>query len=54
VVKPRILNVGPNNLSMITNGEEPSTLEVNFPDAQLFSVKITNEYFTRIIEFLST
>jgi hypothetical protein len=38
VVKPRRLNAGPNHLSRITNGEEPSNLEENFPNAQLFSV----------------
>jgi hypothetical protein len=36
VVKPGILNAGPNHLSRITNGEEPSSLEDNLPDAQLF------------------
>jgi hypothetical protein len=38
----------------ITNGEEPSNLEDNFPDAQLFSIQIVDEYFDDIIEFLST
>jgi hypothetical protein len=54
VVKPRRLNVGLDHLSRITNGEEPSNLEDNFPDAQLFSVQIADEYFVDIIEFLST
>jgi hypothetical protein len=54
VVKPGRLNAGPDHLSRITNGEEPSSLEDNFPDAQLFSVQIVDEYFADIIEFLST
>jgi hypothetical protein len=53
-VKPERLNAGPENLSMITNGEEPSSLEDNFPDAQIFSVHIVDEYFVDIIELLST
>jgi hypothetical protein len=54
VVKPGRLNAGPDHLSRITNGEEPSSLEDNFPDAQLFSVQIVDEYFSDIIEFFST
>jgi hypothetical protein len=38
IVKPRKLNVGPDHLSRITNGEEPTNLEDNLPDVQLFSV----------------
>ena len=54
VVKPGRLNVGPYQLSRITNGEEPSNLEDNFPNAQLFLLQIDDEYFADIIEFLST
>jgi len=54
VVKPGRLNAGPDHLSIITNGEEPSNLEDNFLDAQLFSVQFVDEYFANIIEFLST
>jgi hypothetical protein len=39
---------------MITNGEEPTNLEDNFPDAQLFLVQVVDEYFVDIIEYLST
>jgi hypothetical protein len=38
IVKSGKLNAGPNHLSRVTNGEEPTNLEVNFLDAQLFSV----------------
>jgi hypothetical protein len=49
IVKPGKLNAGPDHLSRVTNGEEPTNLEDNFLDAQLFSVQIANEYFTDII-----
>jgi hypothetical protein len=49
VVKLGRLNVGPNHLSRITNGEEPSNLEENFPNAQLFLVHIVDEYIFYII-----
>jgi hypothetical protein len=54
IVKPRKLNARPNHLSRITNGEEPTNLEDNFPYAQLFSVQVADEYFADIIEYLST
>jgi hypothetical protein len=53
IVKPGKLNAGPDHMSRITNGEEPANLEGNFPDAQLFSVQIVDEYFTDIIQYLS-
>jgi hypothetical protein len=33
IVKPRKLNAGPYHLSRVTNAEEPTNLEDNFPDA---------------------
>jgi hypothetical protein len=36
IVKLGKLNVGPDHLSRITNGEEPTNLEEKFPDAHLF------------------
>jgi hypothetical protein len=36
------------------NGEEPTSLEDKFSDAQLFSVHITDEYFADNIWYLST
>jgi hypothetical protein len=38
VVKLGKLNAGLDHLSRLTNGEEPTNLEDNFPDVQLFSV----------------
>ena len=54
IVKPGRLNAGPNHLSRIETGEEPTNLEDNLPDAQLFSIQITDDYFRDIIEFLMT
>jgi hypothetical protein len=54
IVKLVKLNVGPDHLSRITNGEEPANLEDNFPDAQLFSVQVSDDYFADIIQYLST
>jgi hypothetical protein len=48
------LNVGPDHLSRITNGEEPTNLEEIFPDAHLFLFQLANEYFADIIQYLST
>jgi hypothetical protein len=53
IFKPGKLNVGPGHLSRITNGEEPTNLEDNFPNPQLFSVQVIDEYFIDVIEFLS-
>jgi hypothetical protein len=54
IFKPGKLNVEPNHLSRVTNGEEPTNLEDNFPDAQLFSVQVVDHYFVDISELLST
>jgi hypothetical protein len=54
IVKPGKLNAGPDHLSRITNGEEPKNLEENFPDANLFSIQIVDDYFADIVGFLST
>jgi hypothetical protein len=54
IVKLGNLNAGPDHLSRITNGEKPTNLENNFPDAQLFSFQVAEEYFADIIQYLST
>jgi hypothetical protein len=43
IVKLGKMNVGPNHLSRVMNGEEPTNLEDNFSDAHLFSIQITDE-----------
>jgi hypothetical protein len=54
IIKLGKLNAGPDHLSWVTNGEEPMSLEDNFPDAQLFSVQIVDDHFAEIIQYLST
>ena len=54
IVKPGKLNAGPDHLSWIDLGEEPSNLEDNLPDAQLFSIQIADDYYADIIQFLTT
>ena len=54
IVKPGRLNAGPNHLSRIETGKEPTKLEDNLLDAQLFSIQIADDYFRDIIEFLMT
>ena len=53
-MKPGRLNAGPDHLSKIEIGEEPTNLEDNLLDAQLFSIQIADDYFRDIIEFLMT
>src|SRR5882757_9100745 len=53
IVKPGKLNARPDHLSRIDSGEEPSNLEDNLPDAQLFSIQIADEYYADIIHFLT-
>jgi hypothetical protein len=54
IVKPGKLNARSDHLSRITNGEESTNLEDNFPDAQLFLFQVVDEYFDDIIQYLST
>jgi hypothetical protein len=54
IVKLGKLNARPYHLSRVTNGEEPTNLEENFPDAELFPIYVVDAYFIDVIEFLST
>ena len=54
IVKPGRLNAGPDHLSQIDSGEEPSNLEDNLPNAPLFSIQIADDYYADIIHFLTT
>ena len=40
IVKPGSPNVAPDQLSRIESGEEPNSLEDNFPYAQLFATTV--------------
>ena len=53
IVKPGRLNAGPEHLSRIETGEEPTNLEKGLPDAQLFAVRIADGHFKDIIHFLT-
>ena len=48
------LNVGPNHLSRIEIGEDPTNIDDGFLDAHLFQVDITNDHYAPIIPFLET
>jgi len=54
VVKPGLLNNGPDHLSRIESGEDPISLEDELPNAQLFSVSMVDEYFADIVDFLTS
>ena len=47
------LNVGPNHLSRIETGEEPTNLEDKLLDAQLFVMCVADNHFADIIHFLT-
>ena len=40
IVRPGKLNVGPNHLSRIETGEEPTGVEDNLPNAHLFRIEV--------------
>jgi hypothetical protein len=54
IVKPGKLNAGPDHLSCILSGEDAGNLDDNFPDVQLFAVRMVDDYFLDIIQFLNT
>lgn len=47
------MNVGPNHLSWIGNGEEPTIIEKGLPDMQLFAIRVVDGHFAHIIHLLS-
>ena len=51
--KPIRLNLGPYHLSRIESGEEPTSLEDNISDAQLFVITMFDDQYKYIIHFLS-
>jgi hypothetical protein len=54
VVKPGRMNKGPDHLSRLENGEEPTSMEDTLPNAQLLAIKKVDDNFTEIVNFLST
>jgi hypothetical protein len=54
VVKPGRMNKGPDHLSRLEHGEEPTSLEDTLPDAQLLAIRRVDDHFDEIFHFLST
>jgi hypothetical protein len=48
VVKPGRMNKGPNHLSRLEHGEEPTSLEDTLPDAELLAIIRVDDHFTEI------
>jgi hypothetical protein len=48
-VKPRKPNAGPHHLSHILSGEYVGNLDDNFPDVQIFAVKMVDDYLSDIV-----
>jgi hypothetical protein len=54
IVKPGRMNKGPDHLSSLEHGEEPTNLEDTLPDAQLLTIRNIDDHFADIVYFLST
>ena len=48
------MNKGPDHLSRLEHGEEPTSLEDALPDAQLLAIRNIKYHFIEIVQFLST
>jgi hypothetical protein len=53
VVKPGRMNKGPDHLSRLEHGKEPTSLEDTPIDAQLLAIRKVDNHFTEIVQFLS-
>jgi hypothetical protein len=49
VVKPGRMNKGPDHLSRLEHGEEPTSLEDTLSDAQLLVIRNIDDHFTKIV-----
>ena len=49
IVKLWRLNAGPEHLWRLETGEEPTSIEDNLPDAQLFAIRVVYDHFSYII-----
>ena len=52
-MKPCQVNVGHDHLSHIKSGEEPTILEDNLSNTQLFSIDVIDKEFDAIIHLLN-
>jgi hypothetical protein len=48
------MNKGPDHLSRLEHGEEPTSLEDTLWDAQFLAIRNIDDHFTEIVQFLST
>jgi hypothetical protein len=48
------MNKGPDHLSRLEHGEEPTSLEDTLPNTQLLAIMNIDDHFTKIVQFLST
>jgi hypothetical protein len=48
------MNKGPDHLSSLEHGEEPTNLEDTLPDAHLLAIRKIDYHFAEIVQFLST
>ena len=54
IVKPGRVNAGLDHLARLELGKEPISLEECLPDAQLFSIQVSNDQFQDITHFFTT
>ena len=54
IMKQGFLNAGPNHLSCIETGEEPTNIDDGLSDAQLFRNDIANDHYAPTTQFLET
>jgi hypothetical protein len=54
MVKRGRMNKGPDHLSRLEHGEEPTSLEDTLSDAQLLAIRKVDNHFVEIVQFLST
>ena len=54
IVKPGILNIGPDHLSRLENGENGGSLDDQLPDDELFRVEAIPKYLDQITTYFTT
>jgi hypothetical protein len=54
VVKPGRMNKGPDHLSRLAHGEEPTSLEDTLQDVKFLAIIKVDDHFVEIVQFMST
>jgi hypothetical protein len=54
MVKLGRMNKGPDHLSRLEHGEEPTSLDDTLQDAQFLAIRKVDDHFPKIVQFLST